>query len=429
MLEHLTYHVYPDVRGDAFECCASDTAILRELMKRFAEAAAHERNAELRALWRAHNHLAAPRPLVAVWAENWLEVPEVCNLQCQSEAARGLEFRLRQLLWQWHNVPDDKPLEATLSVRKVAHWSDWGLPVLRNQHGGEGDAWGFVPVINTMEDALKLHSPTIEYDEAASLKKLDRVRELFGDILPVRLSGVQEISYHICMQYSDWRGLQNLYTDFYDEPEMLAHIMDKLKEGYQSILRQMEEQELLDLNNDGTYQGTGGLGYTDELPGPGFTGHVRPCDMWGSAEAQELAQVSPRMHREHLFVREAELLRPFGLTEYGCCEPLHDKLDDVLALPGIRKISASPWADIGKYADKVGRKAITSWKPNPAWLSDGHDEAWVQRQLDEGVRTLKDCAFEVLLEDLRTCSGKPERIGQWVRMVRQALRNSGFAAI
>ena len=429
MLEHLTYHVYPDVRGDAFDCGSADAAILRELMKQFAEAAAHERNAELRALWKAHNTLKAPRPLVAVWAENWLEVPEVCTLHCQSESARGLEFRLRQLLWQWHNVPDDKPLEATLSVRKVAHWSDWGLPVIRNQHGGEGDAWGFVPVISTMEDARKLHSPTIEYDEAASLKKLARVQELFGDILPIRLSGIQEISYHICMQYSDWRGLQNLYTDFYDEPEMLAHIMDKLAEGYQSMLRQMEAQELLDLNNDGTYQGTGGLGYTDELPGPGFTGHVRPSDMWGSAEAQELAQVSPRMHREHLFVREAELLRPFGLTEYGCCEPLDRKIGVIRKLPHVRKISMSPWVDQDRGAQAIGSDYVFSRKPNPAILAT--DAFNPEAALKDHSTTLEvckrhGCPSELILKDISTVRHDPARLWKWAQIARELVETNAY---
>ena len=425
MLEYLTYNVYPDVRGDSFSAGKSDGLILRELAARYAEAASHPRNQQLVELWRRHNSLAGGRPVVAVWAENWLEIPEVCSLSCEGEAARALEFQFRQLLWQNANVPDDKPLEKVLHVKKVTRWTDWGLPVLRNHQGGEGDAWGFVPVINSMDDARKLALPTVEYDESASQRKLETALELFGDILPVRLSGIKEVSFHLCMQYSDWRGLANLYTDFYEEPEMLNFILDRLTEGMMGLTRQYEEQGLLELNNDGTYQGTGGLGYTDELPGPDFTGRVRPRDMWGSAEAQELAQVSPRMHKEHLFVREAELLRPFGLNEYGCCEPLHDKLDDVLALPNIRKISASPWADVRKYAEKVGRRAITSWKPNPAWLSDGHDESWVQKQLDDGVHDLRDCAFEVVLGDLRTCSGKPERIGRWVEMVRRAIEQNG----
>lgn len=48
----------------------------------------------------------------------------------------------------------------------------------------------------------------------------------------------------------------------------------------------------------------------------------------------------------------------------------------------------------------------------------------MQQQLNEGVRTLRDCAFEVVLGDLRTCAGKPERIAQWVHMVRNAFESS-----
>ena len=37
----------------------------------------------------------------------------------------------------------------------------------------------------------------------------------------------------------------------------------------------LENNKLLCLNNDGTYVGSGGIGYIDELPGPVFKG---PCN-------------------------------------------------------------------------------------------------------------------------------------------------------
>jgi len=47
---------------------------------------------------------------------------------------------------------------------------------------------------------------------------------------------------------------------------------------------------------------------------------VRPEATWGSAESQELAQVSPAMHREFALSYEARLLAPFVRSGYGCCE-------------------------------------------------------------------------------------------------------------
>ena len=109
---------------------------------------------------------------------------------------------------------------------------------------------------------------------------------------------------------------------------------------------------LLSLNNDSTYHNSGGNGYTDELPTPGFDpDRVRLCDMWGSAEAQEMAQVSPEMHAEFVLQYEKRLLGPFALTGYGCCEDLTRKMDDVFTIPNIRRISIAPSADVAACAE------------------------------------------------------------------------------
>ena len=65
---------------------------------------------------------------------------------------------------------------------------------------------------------------------------------------------------------------------------------------------------------------------------------------------------------------ERELLAPFGLTGYGCCEDLTRKLDDVFTIPHLRRISISPFADVDRCAEKLKGAYIYSWKPNPAHL-------------------------------------------------------------
>ena len=77
--------------------------------------------------------------------------------------------------------------------------------------------------------------------------------------------------------------------------------------------------------------------------------------MWASAESQELAEVSPCMHAEFALRYEKELLAPFARNGYGCCEALHRKLEDVLAIPNIWRISMSPWADLRVATDEARR--------------------------------------------------------------------------
>ncbi len=417
MLEYLTYNAYPAAWGDPRVLTTEDRAALRLLAARFRAAAEDPRHEPLRQLWIWHNQRRLDRPLVAVWAENFLEMPEISNLRCASEAGRQLEFQLRQLLWQYENVPDDKPLEGFLSVPKIVRSSGWGLETATRHGAREGDSWGFEPVLKGYEDVKRLRVPALTYDETETLARAALWREILGDALPVRVTGTSEVGFHLCMQYSLWRGLTALYEDFYDEPEMLGDVLDFLVAGELDLMDQRERMGLLDTCFEGTYQGTGGFQYWPEKP----KGKVLRNHIWGHAEAQELAQVSPQMHRDWLFGREARLLQGFARTEYGCCEPLDGKLSDALKMPGLVKVSASPWAKLPAYRDQVPQDVIISWKPNPAWLTQRFDEDFLCRQMDEGMRTLRGKRFEVVLGDLRSCGGHPDNIGRWVNLVRESM--------
>ncbi len=106
-----------------------------------------------------------------------------------------------------------------------------------------------------------------------------------------------------------------MMLDMYDQPGLFHDTMTFLEEGHHRILQQYIDQNLLSPNNDGTYHNSGGVGYTDELPQPGFSAdRVRPRDMWASAESQELALVGPAQHVEFALQYEKRLLAPFGLT-------------------------------------------------------------------------------------------------------------------
>ena len=204
----------------------------------------------------------------------------------------------------------------------------------------------------------------------AHLRRLEEMEALFGDILTVRRKGVAHISYHLWSQYLYLRGETAYLTDFIDAPDMVDEVMAFFTEGHKRLLNEMIERNLLSLNNDNTYHSSGGNGYTAELPAEGFDPQrVRPCDLWASAESQELAGVSPRMHRDFAMKYERELLAPFGLTGYGCCEDLSRKLEDVMELPHMRRVSISPFADVDRSAEKLRNRAIFSWKPQPAHLA------------------------------------------------------------
>ena len=400
----------------------NDSTALRILAERVREFASDPVMEQRRELWRRHNSLSPVRPMLLVFPEgSWRELIPEDSLECGSEHAREIENQLRRRIYYYEHFQDDTVIEEEWTVSKVVRSSGWGMEPRRIASPDRLGAWRFDPVIKASSDLNRLETPQISCDEKATEDALKEVEELFGDILRIRLKGVCRISYHLMQQYSYLRGLEKTMTDMVLNPGMLHEGMSRLTEGHKEVLRQYGEQNLLSLNNDGTYHSSGGNGYTDELPTPDYDRDtVSPEDMWASAESQELAQVSPEHHEEFALKYERELLEPFGLTGYGCCEDLTEKLDDVLRVPHIRRISISPWADVERCADKLGGGAIFSWKPNPAHLVGSFDEKRISRYIRRTVEAAKagGCVLEIILKDTHTCEHRPERFDRWLSIAR-----------
>ena len=149
-------------------------------------------------------------------------------------------------------------------------------------------------------DLGKLRFPVVDHDQAETSATRER-QELFGDILEVKSVGIRHISFHLMSLYCQLRGLEQVMWDMYDRPEMLHEAMAFLEEGNRRLVRQYEQMNLLSLNNDDTYHSSGGLGYSSELPAPGYDpARIRPCDMWasrrGPGDGPGLAGDARRVH-------------------------------------------------------------------------------------------------------------------------------------
>ena len=136
-------------------------------------------------------------------------------------------------------------------------------------------------------------------------------------------------------------------------------------------LDQFEALNVLSLDCDNTRIGSGGYGYTSQLPGGEFDpAHVRPRNMWGCSNAQIFSEVSPQMHWEFALQHDLRWLARWGLTYYGCCEPLDRKIDILRRIPNLRKISVSPWCNTAAAVAKIGGDYVISRKPSPAILAE-----------------------------------------------------------
>ena len=404
-----------------------DIAILRPLAKQLHDLAELPEQEEKRELWRRHTSLKGERPMVFVHPDGaWAELLPWDSLTCQTSFGKELEYLLRQRLIRARYLPDDVPVEGDLPVKKVFSNSMWGVEPKRVQSSATAGAWHHVPIIDSPEDWKKLSMPVILPDEAATERRLDAAQEALGDLLQVSLVGETNFSFHLMHWYCDYRGLDNMMYDLIDEPEMVHDVMRFFTEGCKSLLRQYEEYNLLSLNNDGTFHYTGGIGYTHSLPAEGFDPErVRLCDLWGAAEAQEFSSISPAMHEEFVLSYEREILEPFGLNGYGCCDDLSQKLDNVLKIRNLRRVAVCPWADIANFTPRLGKDYIMTWKPQPAYLAtDPMDEDSIRAELAAGVRKAHGGILELILRDTHTCRNEPERFTRWIALAREAIREN-----
>lgn len=402
-----------------------DKRILRDLAKRVTEIANFPIMAKRREIWKRHNRLERVRPMILVFPEgSWQELLPQSVLCCDEKRARRIEWELRRRIYHFEHIHDDVVIEKVWVVKKTVTTSEWGLEPKHTGSDNPTGAWGFDPVIKKPNDLKKLKFPQIEYDEKSSEDNFLEAQELFGDILDVKSKGISHISFHLMNLYCQLHGLEQIMWDMHDEPNMLHEAMAFLEEGHRRLVQQYIDLNLLSLNNNETYHSSGGVGYSTELPKPNYDlQRIRPSDMWASAEAQEMAQVSPEAHAEFILPYEKRLLEPFGLNGYGCCEDLTNKLDYVFTIPNLRRISISPWADVDKCAEKLQGDYIFSWKPQPMDLVGNFDPQKVREYIKHTLDVTRDCVIEMILKDTHTCENRPKRFTQWTDIAQDLVSN------
>ncbi len=133
------------------------------------------------------------------------------------------------------------------------------------------------------------------------------------------------------------------------------------------------------------------------------------------------SEVSPKMHWEFALQHDLRWLQRWGLTYYGCCEPLSGKIDLLRRIPNLRKISTSPWCKIKPMLEQVGGDYVLSRKPNPAIFAE---DTWhpdrARADLVEFVETAAGrCHIEFIMKDISTVRYEPQRLWDWSRIAME----------
>ena len=401
-----------------------DKSILRPLAEKQAEIAALPVHKEKIAEWTRLNGNQPGRPLVWINEIPWHEMNVDGELEPQTSEpfCRQVEQTLRRTIYQWNHMPGDMVVEAKfyspLAIRDTGFGISEDVEIAKTDEHSDIISRGFHAQIDSEEDLDKIKMPVITHDEEASERNYQTLLDAFGDLLAVEKKGVVHMWFAPWDELIRWWDVQKAMLDLVLRPELVHGAMERLVGAYLSRLQQWKNLNLLSLT-DGNYRvGSGGLGYTRELPREGFDpARVRTIDQWGCGTAQIFSEVSPEMHEEFALRYERRWMEQFGLNYYGCCEPLHNKIDVLKSIPNLRKISMSAWADVEKMVERTNGKYVLSHKPNPAvFAGDRWHPEQAKKNLTEVLAKTRGCAVEVIMKDISTVRHEPQRLWEWSRI-------------
>jgi hypothetical protein len=357
------------------------------------------------------------------WHE--MNVDNELTLQTKDPWAQQVETALRRRLYQWRHMSGDMIVNDYIMCPLVIHNTGFGISedvdIVRTDEASGIVSRHFHRQITEPEDIEKIKMPQVTYDAEATEVRYQTMCDIFGDIMPVKKVGVKGTWFAPWDALIRWWGVTEAMMDLILRPQMVNDIMTRLVDAYLCMLDQWEAQELLTRNDDNTRVGSGAYGYTDELPGEDYDpDHVRAHNLWGNATAQIFSDVSPEMHWEFALRHEMRWLERWGLTYYGCCEPLARKMAILRRIPNLRKISMSAWVDAAKGAEALGTDYVYSMKPNPAILAeDDWRPELARRQLRETLEKTGGCHVEIIMKDISTVRYQPQRLWAWETMAME----------
>ncbi len=391
--------------------------VVRELARQVAQIASEPRMEAIRKRWRDVNALRKP-DRAPVWCRPvgcWDEILPPSTLVCQDPWLRQLEYSLRQIAVKY-DIDDDTPVEGYWEIPAafaVTPANTWGVEVSHRQPETKGGAWAFDPALKTEADFDRLRSPVFTYDAAKTREVLGRTEDLFADILPVRL-GMEAPLGATLGTAADLRGLQQIMIDMIAEPHLVHRLMTYLRDATLQAMDQAQATGLLTPNNTGPMTCSDPIGEV----GPDGTYTYRNC--WCMANSQEFDQVSPAMWEEFCLNYQKPIFERFGLVGYGCCENLTKKIDGVLSIPNLRILVCSAWTNLGTVIERAGTGYCIMWRQKASDVVLPDDVAPVRHNLLEGARRLRGYFYQVVLRELQTLAGHPDRLHVWTALAKEA---------
>ena len=314
------------------------------------------------------------------------------------------------------------PLEAVYNTPTGIYGEAWGVEFERISSGVEHGSWKGKAPIAEWGDVAKLAKPAHSIDEAETERRLDRLGELVGDILTIDVRRGPVLSGFggdISTAVSALRGLDQLMLDMYESPEELHGLLSFMRDGV------LDNQHAAETAGDYslTTQHNQAVAYARELEPPTANRHGVPRgQLWGFCAAQEYTLISPEFHERFLLDYQMPIMKNFGLIHYGCCEDLTRKIDMLRAIPNLRSIAVTPAANVEECARQIGGDYVMSVRPNPTdMVCSDRNVARIRSIVGEYPRMMDGQSFHIHLKDVENLHHEPNRLSEWVRIVRDVI--------
>jgi hypothetical protein len=391
-----------------------DRDLVRELAREAMELAESPEYEARRRRWCDVNALRKP-DRAPVWcrpAGAWREILPEETLECEDPLCRTVERRFRMDFFK-NGVGDDHIFPAFWPVRAVFDRDTeytWGMKTYTSDGSTADGGFHYTHAIENDEDFDRVTVPTYTYNARATDDALNRMQDLLGGVMPVKLVCRPPLG----ADHSTWlerlRSMDKYLLDMAAQPERIHGLMARFTEAALGAIRAAEDSGVIAPDNDR------GMYCSDPIGEPDASGRLHMCNLWGGTNSQEFQSVSPEMTEEFLFRYITPVLEHYGLNHFGCCEDLTQKIDRVLRLPNLRIFVCSFWTDLKKVVEACRGDYCIMWREGAALVTLSDNLQPIRKHMEEGMKILQGHPYQFVLREIETLHGHTRRLHEWARM-------------
>ena len=393
--------------------------ILRRLAGQYMEIASLPIQQEKVSMWKALNAGNMTRPMVAIDQIPWHEFDshELLRPGVADPFWQEIERHLRRKLFQWAYFPADMVVEPFIPIPMSVSGQHYGIEIkeetVATDTRNDIVSHSYKNQLEEEADIAKIQDMYIVHDAAETARHLASAEEIFKGIAPVYASGIQ---FHAGLWdfAAQLMGVEHIYFDLVDRPELMHQIMRRFTDA---TIAGIKQANALSVHDGSASTCHCSYIYTDALlPGPAEGRGGTSQDTWAFGMAQLFSSVSPDTTKEFELPYIQEIAGYFGGFYYGCCERLDDRMELILQIPNLRKISCSPWSDCNAFAERIGPNLVMSAKPAPSFLAgESVDYETVEKDLRHTAEAARrnHVNLELILKDISTVGYDPARLTKW----------------